>query len=97
MRGHKRAEDPHPTGPATASVRLERLELHSERPNTVNAVEARVVGKTFLGSRMIVDLLVEQAQGAQLKAYVDITTSRAMGDAPIWIGWDTDSMAILSD
>jgi spermidine/putrescine transport system ATP-binding protein len=97
LRGHRRPEDPHPNGPVTASVRLERLALHRERPEAVNAVQGRVVGKTFLGSRMVVDLLVEQAAGATLKAYVDMATGNAVGDAPVWIGWNADSMAVLSD
>lgn len=95
--GHRRPEDPHHDGPATASVRLERLELHREKPETVNAVQGRVVGKTFLGSRMMVDLVVDDAAGASLKAYVDLATGHAVGDDPVWIGWDADSMAILSD
>lgn len=97
LQGHRRPEDPHPEGPATASVRLEKLELHLEKPDTVNAVQGRVIGKTFLGSRMMVDLIVEQAAGAPLKAYVDIATGHVLGDAPVWIGWDADSMAILRD
>ena len=97
LRGQRRPEDPHPDGPATASVRLEKLELHRDRPESVNAVQGRVVGKTFLGSRMMVDILVEQAAGATLKAYVDTATGHDIGDAPIWIGWDADSLAVLSD
>lgn len=97
LRGRRRPEDAHPAGPATVSVRLEKLELHRDKPKSVNAVQGRIVGKTFLGSRMMVDLLVEQAAGATLKAYVDTVTGHAVGDAPVWIGWDVESMAILSD
>ena len=97
LHGQCRAEDPHPDGPATASIRLERLELHNDKPKTANMVQGRVIGKTFLGSRMMVDLLVEQAEGATLKAYVDTSIGHSVGDAPVWIGWDADSMAVLSD
>ena len=97
LRGHRRPEDPHTSGPVTASVRLERLDLHNDRPDSVNAVQGRVVAKTFLGSRMMVDLRVEQADGARLRAYVDMATGHALGDAPVWIAWDADSMAVLSD
>ncbi len=97
LRGHRRPGDPHPDGRATASVRLERLELHSGKPDKVNAVQGRVVGRTFLGSRMVVNLLVEQAAGAILLAYVDTSTGQTVGDGPIWIGWDAESMAVLSD
>lgn len=97
LRGHRRPEDSHPDGPATSSVRLEKLALHRDKPESANAVQGRIVGKTFLGSRMMVDLLVEQAAGATLRAYVDTVTGNAVGDAPVWIGWDAESMAILSD
>ncbi|MDU8942935.1 ABC transporter ATP-binding protein [Ovoidimarina sediminis] len=97
LRGHRRPDDPHPDGMATASIRLERVGLHREKPETANAIQARVVGKTFLGSRMMMDLLVEQAAGATLKAYVDTATGNAVGDAPVWIGWDAESMAVLRD
>ena len=97
LRGHKRPDDPHPGAKATASIRLERLSLHSAKPDLANTVQGRVVGKTFLGSRMIVDILVEQAEQATLRAYVDIETGHGLNDTPIWIGWDIDSMAVLSD
>lgn len=97
LRGHTRADASQPTGEITASVRLERLGLHPQKPATANAVQGRVVGKTFLGSRMVVDLLIEQAHGTTLKAYVDIATGQAVGDGAVWVGWDADSMAVLSD
>ena len=97
LRGQRRPEDPHHDGAATASVRLEKLELHQEKPDTINAIQGKVVGKTFLGSRMMVDLSVNDATDATLRAYVDLATGHATSDEPVWIGWDADSMAILSD
>ncbi|MDJ0631291.1 MAG: ABC transporter ATP-binding protein [Rhodobacter sp.] len=97
LRGHARGGAPQLHGTVTASVRLERLGLHPEKPASANAVLGRVVGKTFLGSRMVVDLLVEQAHSTTLKAYADIATVQSVGDGDIWIGWDADSMAVLSD
>ena len=97
LRGHRRPEYPHHDGTATASVRLEKLELHRDKPDTINAVHGKVVGKTFLGSRMMIDLLVDNTKDATLKAYVDLATGHAVSDAEVWIGWDADSMAILSD
>jgi spermidine/putrescine transport system ATP-binding protein len=88
---------PRAGAPITASVRLERLGFHAERPATANAVQGRVTGKTFLGSRMALDLTVEEAQGAKLRAYVDADTGQSVGDAPVWIGWDQSSMAVLRD
>ncbi len=81
----------------TASVRLEKLGFHSDRPETANAVKGRVVGKTFLGSRMAMEIAVGDAGEAMLKAYVDAETGQSVGTEPIWIGWDAESMAVLAD
>ena len=97
LRGHAPGGVPQAGEAITASVRLERLGFHAERPTTANAVQGRVVGKTFLGSRMALDLMVEEANGATLKAYVDADTGQSVGEAPVWIGWDESSMAVLRD
>lgn len=81
----------------TASVRLEKLGFYPDRPASANAVRGKVVAKTFLGSRLAVDLTVEEAQGAVLRAFVDAETGQSIGSDPVWIGWDTDSMAVLRD
>tara|TARA_B100000767_G_scaffold165840_1_gene155357 strand:- start:253 stop:435 length:183 start_codon:yes stop_codon:yes gene_type:complete len=60
-------------------------------------VQGTVVGKTFLGSRMAVDVMVADAQGAKLRAFVDAETGLSIGSDPTWIGWDSDSMAVLRD
>ncbi|WP_282061286.1 ABC transporter ATP-binding protein [Roseobacter litoralis] len=81
----------------TASVRLEKLGFHAARPDSANAVQGKVVGKTFLGSRMALDLIIEETEGATLRAFVDAETGQAVGSDPVWIGWDSDSMAVLQD
>ncbi|WP_300010630.1 ABC transporter ATP-binding protein [uncultured Roseobacter sp.] len=84
-------------GNITASVRLEKLGLSAERPSAENAVQGKVVAKTFLGSRMAVDLAVDQTEGAILRAFVDAETGGTFGADPIWIGWDSKDMAVLRD
>ncbi len=81
----------------TASVRLEKLALFTARPRTVNSMQGKVVRKTFLGSRMVVDLAIEEAQGTILRAFVDDETCRMVGSNLCWIGWESDSMAVLRD
>ncbi|MDE9451946.1 ABC transporter ATP-binding protein [Aliiroseovarius sp. Z3] len=83
--------------PITASVRLEKLGFHAERPQTGNAVQGRVVGKTFLGSRMAMEIAVGDGGDALLKAYVDAETGQSVGNDPVWIGWEADNMAVLND
>ncbi|MBW4709501.1 ABC transporter ATP-binding protein [Roseobacter sp. YSTF-M11] len=84
-------------GNITASVRLEKLGLSAERPFAENAVKGKIVGKTFLGSRMAVDLAVDQTEGAILRAFVDAEAGGTFGADPIWMGWDSKDMAVLRD
>ena len=81
----------------TASVRLEKIAFHADRPSTKNAILGRVVGKTFLGSRMAVQIAVGERSHATLRAYVDVETSNRVGSDPVWIGWEPENMAILND
>lgn len=97
LRGRAPAGMPAAGMPITASVRLEKLGFHAQRPAHGNAVQGKVIGKTFLGSRMAVDLRVDEAEGATLKAYVDTATGQSVGDAPVWVGWDENAMAVLRD
>lgn len=83
--------------PITASLRLEKLGFHAERPQTTNAVQGRVVGKTFLGSRMAMQVAVGDSGDAMLRAYVDAETGQALGSDPVWIGWEPENMAVLND
>ncbi|MHA3977505.1 ABC transporter ATP-binding protein [Halovulum sp. GXIMD14794] len=80
----------------TASLRLERLSFHEGRPDTPNAVRGRIVSRTFLGSRMAVDLQVEDMPDARLRAFTDHDTTSRVGDAPVWIGWDSESLSVLT-
>lgn len=82
---------------ATASVRLEKLNLHRTRPKSGNVVEGRVTNKIFKGSQIAVDLQVEQAQGATLKAYVDPKVAAKLSEDKVWISWDGQNMAVLRD
>lgn len=97
LRGHAPGGAPKSGELVVASLRLENLGFHTNRPDTANVAQGRVVGRTFLGSRMAVDLLIEDANGATLKAYVDTATGQAVGDDLIWLGWDTHNMAVLHD
>ena len=44
---------------------------------------------------MTLEIVIEQARDATLKAYVDSATAENVGGETVWIGWDIDSMAIL--
>ena len=97
LRGHASSGTPRSGDRITASLRLEKLGIHGKRPSTDNSVSGRIVERTFMGSRVTVDILVEGAQDATLRAYVDTATAERVGDDTLWIGWDIQSMAILRD
>ena len=94
---HARApERPPAAGDSVAvSLRRERIRLPDAPAELANRLPARLVGRTFLGSRMVVDLVPEGADGVRLQAYADNTMTDIAADARIWIGWDADSMAVL--
>ena len=97
LRGRAPGAPPSPGAPVTASVRLEQIRFHDTRPETGNAVEGRITGKTFLGSRVALDLAVPDAPDVSLRAYLDPASGQALRSDALWIGWDTESMSILSD
>ncbi|MDP5218984.1 ABC transporter ATP-binding protein [Ruegeria sp. 2205SS24-7] len=97
LHGHAPASTPQIGDAVTASIRLEKLGFHTARPEATNAVQGKVIAKTFLGSRMSVDLMIEEAQGSVLRAFVDAETGQSFGSDPVWIGWEKDSMAVLRE
>lgn len=97
LKGHAAGGSLQTGAPVTASVRLEKLEFHDTQPESGNAVKGVVTGRTFLGSRMAVDLRIEAAEGAILRAYVDAEAGQAIGSDPIWVGWQSENMAVLND
>ena len=97
LRGHAPSGFPTEGAEITASIRLEKLGFHLSQPDLANAVQGRVVNKTFLGSRMAVDMIVEQTDGAKLRAFVDADIGQSIGEDLIWAAWDSSSMAVLRD
>jgi spermidine/putrescine transport system ATP-binding protein len=81
----------------TASVRLEKIGFHADRPETGNAIQGRVVGKTFLGSRTALQIAVGERSDSLLRAYADVETSDRIGSDLVWIGWEPENMAVLND
>ncbi|MFA3918936.1 ABC transporter ATP-binding protein [Ruegeria hyattellae] len=97
LHGHAPAGAPGVGDSVTASIRLEKLGFYATRSDATNSVLGKVIGKTFLGSRMTVDLMVEETQGAILRAFVDAETGQSVGSDPVWIGWESDNMAVLRE
>lgn len=96
LKGNAHGPLPQTGSKITASVRLEKLEFFESKPAS-NAVQGQVIDKTFHGSRMSVDVLLEQAQGFKLRAFVDTEIGQSLGTDSVWVGWDSQSMAVLRD
>ena len=81
-------------GPATASLRPERIQVQRERPATDNAVPGQVVNRLFKGHRMLLDVAVGDTV---VQAYTDTDRGRELGDGPVWLGWNAASLTLLAD
>ncbi|MES2968396.1 MAG: ABC transporter ATP-binding protein [Pseudomonadota bacterium] len=81
----------------TGAVRLEKIAFLDARPADGNAVHGRVINRTFMGSRTAIDMQIDDAKGAVLKAYVDTDLAQKTGSDPVWIGWDAANMAVMQD
>lgn len=97
LQGYYAGSAPQEGDLVTASLRLESLTLHNTRPADRNAVKGRVTNKVFKGSRLALNLVVEETGGAILKAYVDAETAERTSDGTIWISWESQAMSVLLD
>ena len=97
LRGNAPSGIPTEGADITASIRLEKLELHESQPKRANVVQGRITNKIFLGSRMAVDILIEQNDSAKLRAFLDADTGQSIGDNLIWVAWDSSCMTVLRD
>jgi spermidine/putrescine ABC transporter ATP-binding subunit len=95
LKGRSNGPLPSDATDVTASIRLEKLSFSNSRPAGPNAIQGKVIDKTFHGSRMSVDVLIEETQGAKLRAFVDTETGISLGSDPVWLNWDSQSMAVL--
>ena len=80
----------------TASLRLENVLCHPQKPADSNAIEGRVVNRLFKGSRTSVDIRVgDTGEGALLKAYLDPGQAGRIRDDRLWVNWDASHLSIL--
>ncbi len=86
---------PEPGSEVTSSLRLEKLTCQSDRPDTDNTVQAHMVNKVFKGSRTAVTVRVDGADDALLTAYVDADKVTGSDGDHVWLGWNSDNLALL--
>jgi spermidine/putrescine transport system ATP-binding protein len=78
-----------------AALRPESIALSPARPEHANVLEARILRRVFKGSR--IDLELDIAGPARLKASADPAAIAGIGDDRVWASWDPARMAILRD
>jgi spermidine/putrescine ABC transporter ATP-binding subunit len=82
----------------TASVRLEKLDVHTDEPSAQNVVQGKIISKTFHGSRISIIVQIDNAEGATLRAFVDASAGPSLAEGTqVWLSWEESSMAILAD
>ncbi|MEM8956486.1 MAG: ABC transporter ATP-binding protein [Pseudomonadota bacterium] len=95
LRGQATDAAPRAGQAASASLRLENIAFHSDKPEAANAVKGRISDCTFQGSRTAVDLAIDDVPNLRLRAYTDAKTVQRMGSEAMWIAWDSSAMTIL--
>jgi spermidine/putrescine transport system ATP-binding protein len=89
--GHRPAEG----SEVTASLRLENVLCHPQKPTDKKTIEGRIVNRLFKGSRTSVDIRVGGGEGALLKAYLDPEDADRIRDDRLWVSWDARHLSVL--
>jgi spermidine/putrescine ABC transporter ATP-binding subunit len=86
---------PEPGTEVTSSLRLEKVTCQTDRPDMDSTVQARIVNKAFKGSRTAVTVRVDGGENTLLTAYVDADRVTGSEGDQVWLGWDSDNLALL--
>ncbi|MCT8998830.1 ABC transporter ATP-binding protein [Chelativorans intermedius] len=97
LRGCATGHRPAPGEPVMASLRLESVQCHAERPAAANAIPGRIVSRLFKGSRTALDIRVGERDDALIKAYVDGADRESLSQEQLWISWDEKRLNVLKD
>lgn len=81
----------------TASLRFEMIRCYREKPAQVNTVKGRMVNKIFKGSRIIVEIAIDDVPGEMLCAYIDAGVADGLNAESVWLGWDSDGVALVGN
>jgi spermidine/putrescine transport system ATP-binding protein len=95
IRGAAHGHWPAEGSEVAASLRLENVLCHPQKPADKNAIEGRIVNRLFKGSRTSVDIRVGGGEGALLKAYLDPEDAGRVRDDRLWVSWDARHLSVL--
>jgi spermidine/putrescine transport system ATP-binding protein len=79
----------------TASLRLENVLCHTQKPQGEDAIEGTIVGRLFKGSRTSVDIRLGSGEGSILKAYLNSDHAHQIADNRLWVNWRPDDLSVL--
>lgn len=94
LRGHAHHEVPlgHDV---SCSVRLEKIQAMSHKPNSDNMVQARLVNRVFHGNRITAEFALQHRSGAHLRVHLDNKTKHLPDSDNLWLSWEAEDMAVV--
>ncbi len=95
VRGAAHGFPPAEGSDVTASLRLENVLCHAEKPKGGDAIEGTIVSRLFKGSRTSVDIRLGAAEGPMLKAYLDPDHAARVRDDRLWVNWRPEHLSVL--
>jgi spermidine/putrescine transport system ATP-binding protein len=95
VRGAAHDHKPAEGSDVTASLRLENVLCHAEKPQGEEAIEGTIVSRLFKGSRTSVDIRLGGGAGLILKAYLDPHDAQQVRDDRLWVNWRPDHLSVL--
>lgn len=81
----------------TAALRLEKITIGAKKSDSGNSVRGVIENQLFMGSRTAVDLRINGAGDALLKAYVDPEVAAQVNSEEVWLSWDNAHLSVLQD
>jgi spermidine/putrescine transport system ATP-binding protein len=95
IRGAAHDHRPADGSDVTASLRLENVLCHTEKPEGEEAIEGTIVSRLFKGSRTSVDIRLGDSEGLILKAYLDPYEARRIKHDRLWVNWRPSNLSVL--
>lgn len=95
IRAQAGSVQPAPGSEVVSSLRLEKIVCQASRPQTDNALPAKIISKVFKGSRISMIVAVDDAQSTRLCTYTDTDANLGNEGDSIWLGWDSKHLALL--
>lgn len=83
---------------ASFVVSADRVTLSPDKPDAVNAVQAKLISEEFIGS--VVTLFLESKDGHEFKVQMqerDLITLDLEVDSEIWLAWDAEHAHLLEE